>query len=1287
MPTLEPNTPANVVLGRVTLSTPAVGLPDLLVVVYDVDPGTKPEEEIARLTAAATGPSTGVAPVAAPVSIGSVLNELGDRIGSVLTAVDGSFRLEYGDPEFRIRNDTEKRPDLLVLVLAPEAPNKPIRDLVLFSSSEVRQNAGRMESFFIQLTPEDLKRAGLPIPTGGEPGDPEGDEALTALRARLKAGKSFFHRKSEILKQEIETEHTDYAARRTQTFSANVQRQLSSVSNAENVRKVFVREGESVLDKVIGNATLQIQEAFGAPEPEKRSKSSGHIYLSEAQRAAYEQYRVGDELVLPAEIVKDEILPAMFKGTAGAGANDFLMDHPAVRTCLRVVRGDVKCDGHTHGEDGSPLPPVTPTPTGDEEGDAGTAEPDDVFAYVATQMQHVTSPEGLVNFGVVGKKRPVASEIAAHVNGIQLEKGPADSPAYFDFHSLQIAFQHVWKEATDQGILEQGEALYDLVVGTGQEPTSLDSVIAAVRSQARFLKMDPQQAQPVPPVEVIFEFPDAADVWTKMSSNEQSALIRTTHLMLGKYQKSTDGNNGVWFNYISGKLPGVPYVEHEHLITNGGLEVIAAFRQKGQKILDVVLERVERSAEVQSDLDRYRQAHALANEISQKLKERYSFTSFAASATERSINFGVLLTYRQKWDPVGYQAGELVRTMPLAPGEKRSYQKRTVVKHTRSRKEIEDNLRITKTDTSDTSRAESEIVQKALNKNTFSLNTTTTFEVPLSDKIKLGNTVVTNTNNEAQRESNQTKKDFRESVIKAAQEYKNERKLEISDELTEETENKESGEISNPNDEITVTYLFYELQRQFRVNERLHRMRPVVLVAMEMPAPHEIDDDWIVRHDWMLKRSLMDDSFLYAFDCILSVRGDRLMLSELERTVLEQRRIVRDLRQNVRFYTDETGRMSRLMQAAVNKEADVIEDRDFWDGIPLLGTRMDAAENAIKGVSNLLGMGKGDDPREAARVRREGVKDSFERADRERRELMGRLEHESGVLNELTRQVAGKQKEINEKELLIVRLECHLKDHILHYMQAIWSYEHPDQRFFRLYNVEVPQLEADADSYTVSVGATPTPSAPLDAVANLGLIGSARKQRHVIECRPVINVVKKTLAEIAELDNLLGFKGNYAIFPLRESNVLTNFMMMPYVDSEFGLLDPDAPGNWSLEDFQKLYCCLKEEMGPAFAELEPALQEFYKQLLMDPLRPGELITVPTGSLFIEALPGEHAVLEDFKALHRAVDVKRAQAEVRRLELENIRYAGRVMAKDFEDPEIERKIVVEGGNVLVNPDPS
>src|SRR5262249_13507913 len=82
------------------------------------------------------------------------------------------------------------------------------------------------------------------------------------------------------------------------------------------------------------------------------------------------------------------------------------------------------------------------------------------------------------------------------------------------------------------------------------------------------------------------------------------------------------------------------------------------------------------------------------------------------------------------------------------------------------------------------------------------------------------------------------------------------------------------------------------------------------------------------------------------------------------------------------------------------------------------------------------------------------------------------------------------------------------------------------------------------------------------------------------------------------------------------------------------------------------------------------------------------IIVPTGQLFIEALPGSHPLLEDFKLLHRFEDVRKVRAEVRHSELENLRLASRLAsaqdshAELLEDPDIERKVVIEGSSAVV-----
>ena len=59
----------------------------------------------------------------------------------------------------------------------------------------------------------------------------------------------------------------------------------------------------------------------------------------------------------------------------------------------------------------------------------------------------------------------------------------------------------------------------------------------------------------------------------------------------------------------------------------------------------------------------------LLEELDRMLNEKYSFDVYKKD----SINFGIMVTYRQTWKPENCQVGELVSTIPLAPKEVRRY--------------------------------------------------------------------------------------------------------------------------------------------------------------------------------------------------------------------------------------------------------------------------------------------------------------------------------------------------------------------------------------------------------------------------------------------------------------------------------------------------------------------------------------------------------------------------------------------------------------------------------------
>lgn len=659
----------------------------------------------------------------------------------------------------------------------------------------------------------------------------------------------------------------------------------------------------------------------------------------------------------------------------------------------------------------------------------------------------------------------------------------------------------------------------------------------------------------------------------------------------------------------------------------------------------------------------------ILTQLCERLNTPYSFHYFAAKEGRFNVNFGILLTYRQRWEPQAYQAGELVKTVTLKPKEVRKFTKRTDRKRKRSEKEVENSIYSRRDESTTTTKAEAVIISNAQAKTNFTTTADGSFKVGIADAGMQASFA-----NEAGKSSNETKKDFHEAVVKAAEEYKNDRKTEVSTEESFEEEFTESGEIMNPNDELPVTFLFYELQRRYKVKERLHRVLPVVLVAQEVPNPAEIDEDWIIVHDWILRRVLLDDSFIPALNYLSTqVVGDEFALKEMKKHIDQLQQIVKDLKEEVVAYRDLVGQRYTALERAIERTASALEEDSGGGGLFGVVTDVIPGKSLIdKGVELFTG---GDITPEASRVRERAARDAYEKAMQDERELMARLNRAIATHNAATEAYNKKLSEHLNQKAQIARLQVHIKQNILYYMQAIWLHEPPDQRFLRLHKVEVPVFEGNK-TYTIQPSPLPfiSPNLPL---ADNWVNTSPYEYEVDVTINP--NFETKPLVEVADLDNLLGFKGNYMIFRLLKSNVLTEFMLDPYINREWNTVyDPDIEGSMSLDEFSDYVCCLKERLEPElFERMKPELKELLKRLLTSPLRDNEEIVVPTDSLFIEALPGTYSILEDFKLMHRAIDVNKADAEHKEQVLENIRRVARLLDNQLEDPDINAKYIFEG----------
>jgi hypothetical protein len=707
----------------------------------------------------------------------------------------------------------------------------------------------------------------------------------------------------------------------------------------------------------------------------------------------------------------------------------------------------------------------------------------------------------------------------------------------------------------------------------------------------------------------------------------------------------------------------------DRLEANGALLFANTVQEKGFQIpekISTVDELKDFMGRIRAALGFEQQANSpssrlkkLLNDLDGLLSENYAFPIFVPN----TVNYGIMVNYRQKWKPLNYQVGNLVSTIPLAPLEVRRYTTKSVAKKQRNVKEIDDALEVRRKESTDTSRVDAEIVQKALNKTNFQITASESFGSDQTYKINAGQSIDQN----QAKESSETKREFRETVLKSVQEYRNQHRLEVSTDESVETESTNYCEIRNPNDELPVTYLFYELQRTYEVSEKLHKLTPVILVANDVPWPHQINESWLITHDWILKRAILDDSFLPALEYLSkSFVGSEVALQVLEENVLRQKQVVDNIGSQVKTKNQLVTTAQNAVQSAINAKLGQAGAQD-------LGSFIKSFFDPL----NLTQSGKMDGA--AIQTMVDASKDALDRAQKDARDLVSQLETETTALQVAVDKYAKAVEEHFTRQAQTDRLRAHVKDNILYYMQAIWSHEPPDQRYFRLYKIQVPifhhatavDLVRD-DSLMVSPFAQP---------------GQDMEVFKTSLPSPAVNFEMKELNEVADLDNLLGFKGNYMIFPLTAFNYLTYFMMQDYIDVDQTVRakDPDKFGNFTLDDLEE-YMRNQHKNDPVSFSKNRA---DFKTLMIDYLsvKPNEsdLVIVPTTSLYIEALPGTHPLLEDFKLIHRAVDVKRAQAEVRHAELENARLASRVLKGNDEDPDIEKKILVAGAkDIIVSP---
>ncbi|MBL8294406.1 MAG: hypothetical protein JNN08_21345 [Bryobacterales bacterium] len=1133
------------VTGRVVLYETGEPLGDLVVHIWDVDPNEK-GALIANLTTALQ--------VAAGEKLDDVTLPSVERLGSVLTGPDGRFRLRIPSKLF-ITGDQEARPDLILLVLAPErvlAGNNPKRYSrvtlhgLLHFSVFPRINAGVEEAYSIQILQDVLD--------------------ATGYLSRQKITR----REQEVREREFQAalqsqRDKDRLSKRTAAESIP----LKSLSGLQ----LWAERPQHYVSNIDSTLTQKVQEVLAAA-----LESSSPGTTSRGMRLRLDPQEIESLRLTPESNLTSWARVEPMLARLGLGASSPLrIERHSLVDCADDAR-------LRHALNPPPLEP--PTPASDA---IGSAMPTEATEFVRARIPAILG-SGVSSNHLEGRRS--LEDIRRDITLFSMPPAAGDSSSIFDFSHLQVAFPPIWTELFDNSLIAGARELHAelnerVETKAVSNPKSLSDfageVAAALGGGGGGLAMRPEVLNLVP------ELPKG--VWASMDLRTQQYLNGLVVAYDYWAPMSTSPTDLDWLREIAAKLV-TPFMNRSRLT----------------KVYE---------------------------ELTTRLEEPYRFEIYAPG----SINFGTLLTYRQRWRPLGYQVGELVKTLPLAPRESHKFSLREVRKQSFTERRSESSEQELHSERSETIRAEAEIVEKASNRTNFKLGAQAS-----GGFLFFSASVNTNLEVDSARESSKTRKDFREAALKQTQRYKQSRSLQVDVASSFESEMTSSGEITNPNEEIPVTFMFFELQRKLEVSENLHRVEPVILVAQEVPAPDEITEAWLIRHAHRIRQTILDRSLESSLDFLTtSSAGDMLEIELLKESKDRHAGIVQDLKGQL------AAQQNKLMLA------------------------QQGLDTALQSLAVMTGGGT-EAGRDAERVRVDAAREAASRAQQITEDIRSQLGGEIAALQAAEEKYGTAVRERIDRQQAVLRLRLHVKENILHYMHAIWHHELPDQRFLRLFQISVPVFQPP-DGEHVEVTSDANPILDFDAEPHAAAYRVRLPRMTAIppqeQWRP--------LYELADLDRVVGFWGNYIAFPFRKSNYLAHLLVQDYVDEWLGALDPIDSANVTLNDLTDYAVCLRKHrpalLTPeAVARIEEAAKGL-KRLASDNT---DEVALPTGSLFIDALPGNHPLLEDFKLRHRAVDVQKALAERDRLELENLRYAARLLAGERGDPETERRVIVPAG---------
>jgi len=670
----------------------------------------------------------------------------------------------------------------------------------------------------------------------------------------------------------------------------------------------------------------------------------------------------------------------------------------------------------------------------------------------------------------------------------------------------------------------------------------------------------------------------------------------------------------------------------------------------------------------------------------------YNFLYFSPAG---AWNLGLRLVYRQEWRPLGNQRGEVVKTIPLGPRQTEKVSTR-ITRRTKVVRTSEDLKSLETTSEMATSTKDSSETIKE-SSDTFKWH----MEAEASANFGFGSASVSGgVEGSEENRLQQTDTTLSESSQKMASKIRRETKVTVSTESESTFEATTASEITNPNEEIAVTYVYSKLQRQYRLFTQLAEVHNVVMIAEPLPPPERIDDSWVKRHDSILAKVLLDDSYR---DVLASFGQDRPQ----ESIGGDALKAIEGAMDNV---AGTSGYLQKIGAKAVSISLDSVDpsqeaQRGYRDtqkeelerkrARRLLVQKQRRFKQHVR--DNLLhyyrAIWSSEDPQQRAlRYRKLDIRVPLHwefvlgspdmpnvvpldvLRDKVQRMAAGEIPYEE--LNGYFRPMASSEKAaladlINnagpigyEGNYAIYHVNPRFETTDLFLMLQILKAPYLDEDEFGQQTVIDPALKALRREH-----AGEGPAGYAEQVEMAGIVPELRLKHAIAKQNNEENAFFTVFRLTKDSLERMRAKGGLP------AGLLSKLRTLLALESARKERNEDDFITFLGKRLSKEELEVHREVLLRYSD-QGIFIAFYPEYLLRK-RQGSPFLLDTGNLVIDIVPGKGSALESFKLMHRGIDVLKAFEEKTRMELENKRRDKLIDARKYGDPDIEKVTIVTG----------